>query len=94
MAKRTKAYRELAQLLASIENTREASLLMEDLFTPQELEILMERWQIIQALAEGKTQRKIAEELNTSIATVTRGSTTLKYGAKGFAYFLRKLKVI
>lgn len=86
-----KPYKELLQLFASIEDEKEADLLLADLFTPQEIEVLSERWQIVQELAKGTPQREIAKRLGTSISTVTRGSIALKHGSKGFSYFLKKL---
>lgn len=85
-------YRDLCELLASIETSKEASVLLKDLLTPQEMESLAERWQLVQLLAKGISQREIAENLNISISKVTRGSRVLQYGAGGFLHFLRKLK--
>lgn len=53
---------------------------LEDVMTPQEIEALDERIKIMHALAAGKTQREIAEELELSITTVSRGSRILQYG--------------
>lgn len=53
---------------------------IEDMMTPQEIEALDERIKIMHALAAGKTQREIAEELELSITTVSRGSRILQYG--------------
>ena len=53
---------------------------LEDMMTPQEIEALDERIKIMHALAAGKTQREIAEELEVSITTVSRGSRILQYG--------------
>ena len=87
-----KNYKELCRLLASIENEKEADLLLRDLFTPQELDEFSERWNIVQELDKGTPQREIAKKLEVSISTITRGSTELKYGSKGFALFLAKSK--
>ncbi|MBP6921438.1 helix-turn-helix domain-containing protein [Candidatus Gracilibacteria bacterium] len=53
---------------------------LEDILTPQEIEALDERIKIMHALVAGKTQREIAEELELSITTVSRGSRILQYG--------------
>lgn len=53
---------------------------LEDILSPQEIETLDERIKIMHALAAGKTQREIAEELELSITTVSRGSRILQYG--------------
>lgn len=84
-------YRELCELFAAVDASKEADLLLKDLLTPQEVESLTERWQLIQLLAKGMSQREIAEKLHISISKVTRGSSVLQYGAGGFLHFLRKL---
>ncbi|MBP7806611.1 helix-turn-helix domain-containing protein [Candidatus Gracilibacteria bacterium] len=53
---------------------------LEDILSPQEIETLDERIKIMHALSAGKTQREIAEELELSITTVSRGSRILQYG--------------
>lgn len=85
------AYKDLYKLFCAIENQREAELLLEDLLTPQELASLAERWQEIQLLAKGMTQRDVAKQLDISISKVTRGSHALQYGSGGFSLFLKKL---
>ena len=53
---------------------------LEDMLSPQEIETIDERIKIMHALVAGKTQREIAEELELSITTVSRGSRILQYG--------------
>ena len=84
---------ELYKLFASVSSQAEAAKLLEDLATPHELEAFAERWQLIQMLAKGKTQRETSRKLNISISKVTRGSMSLKYGKGGFAHFLKKLNI-
>lgn len=83
---------ELAQLFASIKSEEEAEKLLKDLCTPQEIDSFAERWEIIQELAKGKTQREVSKKLGVSISKVTRGSHVLQYGEGGFNLFLEKLK--
>jgi len=87
-----KHYKELCELFTSIESTKEADQLIQDIFTPQEISSLSERWQLIQLLVKGTSQREIAETLNVSISTVTRGSRALQASSGGFQHFLKKLK--
>lgn len=61
-----------------------------DLLTPQEYKELPKRWQIVKLLAKGVPQRQIAEELNVSIATITRGSRELLDREGGFQKVLKK----
>lgn len=87
-----KHFRELCELFASVRTHREAEMLLRDILTPQEIETIAERWQLIQAMASGLSQRKIATRCKVSISKITRGSRVMKYGTGGFKYFLRKLK--
>jgi len=84
--------RDLYRLFAVTKTEKEAEMLLADILTPQELESVAERWQLIQALHAGKPQREIAHGLKLSISKITRGSRMLKYGSGGFELFLKKLK--
>ena len=68
------------------------SRLLQDFFTPQELEDLVLRWEIIKLLHKGIPQREIAKELGVAIGTVSRGARELKYGHNGFVELLKKLE--
>ncbi len=92
MPSNPKHLQELYALIASIDSTEEAETLLQDLLTPSEVESLAERWQEIQMLAAGMTQRDVAKKLGISISKVTRGSRMLRYGTGGFQYFLKKMK--
>ncbi len=82
--------RELYRLFASIKDEDEAEILLKDILTPQELDSLAERWELIRALATGMTQREIAKKFGISISKITRGSRMLQYGTGGFNHFLKK----
>ena len=51
---------------------------LRDLLTPNELIDVANRLQIFEMLEQGVPQRQIADRLGVGIATVTRGSNTLK----------------
>lgn len=87
----SKDLQEIYRLFSSIDSPKEAELLLKDILTPQERDAIAERWQLIQALASGLTQRDVAKKCEVSISKVTRGAHELKYGSGGFQYFLRKL---
>lgn len=55
-----------------------------DLLTPEELEHLALRWQIVKLLHKGFTQREVSRQLKVSIATITRGSRVLRNRYGGF----------
>lgn len=84
----SKEFGDLCALIASVRNAQDAKDLLIDLLTPQEIETISQRWQVVLQLAKGKKQRDIARELGVSIAMVTRGSTMLKFGTGGFHKFL------
>lgn len=92
MAPSPKALKDLNELFASVDSPKEAKILLQDMLTRQELDALAERWQLIQALASGMTQRDAAKKCKVSISKITRGSHELQYGKGGFLYFLKKLK--
>jgi Trp operon repressor len=87
---------ELLKVLSLCKTSGSLSNFILDITTPQELEELALRWQIVKALDEGINQRAIARNLNCSVTTVSRGSRALKYGEGGFdpvLQLLRKIKL-
>lgn len=82
---------ELLAVLATLDNPRDMALLLGDLLTPQEVEALAERWWIAARLSRGEPQRAVAEVLQVSITTVSRGARSLKYGTGGFELAFRTL---
>lgn len=86
----SREFSDLCTLIAHVSKPEDARDLLIDLLTPQEIETISQRWQVVLQLAKGKKQRDIARELGVSIAMVTRGSTMLKFGTGGFHKFLPK----
>lgn len=66
--------RSLSQLLCEVSDPSLMLEILEALLTPRELQEIDNRIQIFRLLAEHTPQRKIAEQLNVGIATVTRGA--------------------
>jgi TrpR family trp operon transcriptional repressor len=62
---------------------------LSDLLTPVERREMATRWQIVKLLSDGVTHRGVADKLNVSIATVTRGSRALQESTGGFARALQ-----
>ena len=89
--KRQKNFSELYKLFTKIKNTQDAKLVLEDLLTPQEIEDISERWEIIKMLQKAVPQREISKKLKVSISKVTRGSSVLQYGTGGFELLLRRM---
>ncbi len=84
-------YKDLYKLMAAISSEGEAKKLLEDILTPQELDSLAERWQIVQELEKGTSQRDISKKLGVSISKVTRGSRAMQYGTGAFKQLLTRL---
>lgn len=72
--------KELYQFLSNLKNAQEAEKVLKDLLTPQELNIISERLQILKNVAKGKPHREISKELGVSIGKVSRGSKVIQAG--------------
>lgn len=70
--------KELLQLILHTKSTTRLHALLTELLTPNELQEIPMRWQIIKELVRGTPQREIATKLKVGIATVTRGARELQ----------------
>jgi len=70
----------ISKILWQIKDKKQLNDFLEDVLTPQELETIYERLQIVKDLKEWFSQREIAEKLNVSTTTVSRWARVLKYG--------------
>ena len=73
--------KELIDIFTRTTDSQQMEVLFQEIFTPNEIDTLTLRWQLLKDLYEGKTQRKIAAEHKISLCKITRGSKLLK--AKG-----------
>ena len=63
----------LPNVINELKSPKEIEIFLKDLCTPSEIKALNERWEVAQLLYQkNKSYRKIASELGTSTATVTR----------------------
>ena len=85
---------ELISLLAHMQEPQLLEDFLRDLLTPQELEEICSRWELIKLLADGVPQREIAQRLGLSIGKVSRGAREWKYGHGGFRRALELLREI
>jgi TrpR family trp operon transcriptional repressor len=60
-----------------------------DILTPGEYSEINKRWEIVKMIHAGIPQHDIAKKLGVGIATVTRGSRTLKNNKGAFAKLLK-----
>ncbi len=51
---------------------------LSELLTPSELHDLVLRWELLELLKEGVSQRKVAARLGVSLCKITRGAKLLK----------------
>jgi TrpR family transcriptional regulator, trp operon repressor len=85
-----KGWRNFLELCLAAEDEKTLSELFDLFFTPEEKSSLETRCLIVKALLEKKrTQRQIAEDLQVSIAKITRGSNELKRISTKILQFLQ-----
>jgi TrpR-related protein YerC/YecD len=84
---------DLIDALLALEGRKEAEAFLADLCTPREVEALSERWAVAQLLDSGElSYREIAEEAESSTATVVRVARFLKdMPYKGYRRVLDRL---
>ncbi len=72
------AFETVASVLSAIKSPDEMRLFLKELLTPGEVRDITLRWKLLELLADGVSQRKIAEDLKISLCKITRGSKILK----------------
>lgn len=84
-----KDLQEIYKIFAELKTPERARLFLQDMFTPGEIEQIVQRWRLVQLLHRGVPQREISKKLQISIAKITRGSRVLQTSGKGFKLFLQ-----
>lgn len=80
------------QLVEQTESEAQLNQLFDFLLTPEEHDYLATRIELVRELiADKKTQREIAKDLNISIAKITRGSNNLKQIDPSLKIFLKNI---
>ncbi|GLQ94820.1 YerC/YecD family TrpR-related protein [Dyella acidisoli] len=74
----------LCRALLSLKNAEEMNAFLNDLCTPAELEVLVDRWRVVPYLLEGVSYREIHERTAVSITTIGRVARYLNQGAGGY----------
>lgn len=87
---RGKSLKELLQILTTARTAKETEVLLEGLLTPQEIEELVKRWELMCRLVQNEPQRRIAHELGVSLGKIARGSRLVKYGPESFRHLLER----
>lgn len=83
-----KYVKELAQAIVYVKDMAFAEAFLHNILTPNELEEISKRLQIVKLLHKGVPQREVAKKLGVSMGTVSRGSRELKYGENAFIRIL------
>lgn len=75
-----KYFKELVNVFSSISSPKEMENFLYGILTPQELDEIPVRLQIVKLLKKGMPQHEIAQTLGVGVATVTRGSKEIARG--------------
>lgn len=70
--------KDIYDLFCSITDKNEMQKLMEEILTKSEINDITLRWNLLQMLNSGHSQREIATELGVSLCKITRGAKILK----------------
>ena len=74
----------LCRALLSLKNVEEMNAFLNDLCTPAELEVLVDRWRVVPYLLEGVSYREIHDRTAVSITTIGRVARFLNQGNGGY----------
>ena len=84
--------KKIAGALRQLKTDKDVCLMLQELLTQSEINVLSKRWCILNMLNQGVTQREIAQKLNVSLCKVTRGAKILKNKNAIVTQFLEKDK--
>lgn len=80
MKEKIRLFNQLRDLFISIKSNDEMENLLLGILSPQELDEVATRLEIVRLLKKGTPQKQIAQKLAVGVATVTRGSREIKRG--------------
>ena len=83
---------QLARILGAARDEVELRTLIDGLLAPQELEEVVLRWELIEELLSGRTQREISDRLGVSLGKIARGSRLIKYGPPEFRQLVERVQ--
>ena len=81
-----------AAAAASVTVRAEMETFLAELLTPNELHDLVLRWELLELLEEGVSQRQVAAALGISLCKITRGAKILKRAGSVSARVLKHMK--
>jgi len=83
------SFEELAAVLASVRDPELVKAFLTSLLTPSERLDIAARWELVNRIDLGETQRRVSQELGVSLCKITRGSKELKKPDSAFKTMLR-----
>ena len=83
------AIREIASVLARIDDTALVEDYLVSILTPRELREVARRWELVKLLDKGVSQRTVSRRLGMSLCKITRGSRELKKRNSAFKRVIR-----
>ena len=83
------SFEELSRVLAATEDPALVRDFLTSLLTPSERLDVAARWELVNRIDLGETQRRVAQELGVSLCKITRGSRELKKPDSPFKAMLR-----
>ena len=83
------AIREIASVLARIDDTALVEDYLVSILTPRELREVARRWELVKLLDKGVSQRTVSRRLGMSLCKITRGSRELKKRNSAFRRVIR-----
>ena len=91
---RERNLKELATILAALDDSIVLERLMAELLTQSEIHALVLRWELLKMLNDGVPQREISKTLGISLCKITRGSRELKKEGSAVKEILNRLDEI
>ena len=79
------AIRDMSLALAHTGDGQLIEEFLRSILTPNELNTIADRWELVKLIDQGISQRKIADKLGLSLCKITRGSKELKKENSAFA---------
>jgi len=83
------SFDELAAVLTATTDRELVKDFLTSLLTPSERLDIAARWELVNRINQGETQRQVAQELGVSLCKITRGSKELKKPDSAFKAMLR-----
>ncbi len=83
------SFDELSRVLAATGDQGLVKAFLTSLLTPSERLDIAARWELVNRINLGETQRRVAQELGVSLCKITRGSRELKKTDSAFKAMLQ-----